>query len=178
MENAFINVKGVHHTITAEVELSDAKTDGVIIAQAGYFGGWTLYMKDGRVHHEYNWFAIERTNIGSTTPVPAGKHTIAYEFIPDEAKPGTGGRSILRVDGQVVAEGHIPKTVPFVFSADEGTDVGMDGETNVSPDYEQGANKFEGRIVKVTVALPDQRTAEQRTAEEESFVRLAQRRND
>ena len=178
MENAFINVKGVHHTITAEVELSDAKTDGVIIAQAGYFGGWTLYMKDGRVHHEYNWFAIERTNIGSKTAVPAGKHTIAYEFIPDEAKPGTGGRSILRVDGQVVAEGHIPKTVPFVFSADEGTDVGMDGETNVSPDYEQGDNTFEGRIVKVTVALPDQKTAEQRAAEEESFVRLAQRRND
>ena len=26
MENAFINVKGVHHTVTAEVELADAKT--------------------------------------------------------------------------------------------------------------------------------------------------------
>ncbi len=36
MENAFINVKGVHHTITAEVEVKDAKTQGVIIAQAGY----------------------------------------------------------------------------------------------------------------------------------------------
>jgi arylsulfatase len=52
MENAFINVKGVQHTITAEVELKDAKTQGVIIAQAGYFGGWVLYMKDGKVHHE------------------------------------------------------------------------------------------------------------------------------
>ena len=64
MENAFINVKGVHHTVTAEVELKDDKTNGVIIAQAGYFGGWTLYMKDGKPHHEYNWFALERTNIG------------------------------------------------------------------------------------------------------------------
>ena len=63
MENAFINVKGVHHTITAEVEVKDAKTEGVIIAQAGYFGGWVLYMKDGKVHHEYNFFALERTNI-------------------------------------------------------------------------------------------------------------------
>ena len=58
MENAFINVKGVPHTITAEVEVKDAKTQGVIIAQAGYFGGWVLYMKDGKVHHEYNWFAL------------------------------------------------------------------------------------------------------------------------
>ncbi len=63
LENAFINVKGVHHTVTAEVELADASTDGVILAQAGYFGGWVLYMKDGKPHHEYNFFALERTNI-------------------------------------------------------------------------------------------------------------------
>ena len=58
MENAFINVKGVRHTITAEVEVKDASTSGVIIAQAGHFGGWSLYMKDGKVHHEYNWFGL------------------------------------------------------------------------------------------------------------------------
>ena len=73
MENAFINVKGVHHTITADVELTDDNTSGVIIAQAGYFGGWTLYMKDGKPHHEYNWFALERTNIGGETGACAGQ---------------------------------------------------------------------------------------------------------
>jgi arylsulfatase len=151
LENAFINVKGVHHTVTAEVELADAKTQGVILAQAGFFGGWVLYMKEGRVHHEYNWFALERTNIASTTAIAPGKHTIAYEFIPDAAKPGTGGKSILTVDGKKVAEGQIPKTEPFAFSGDEGADVGVDDETNVSPDYAQGNNAFTGKIVKVTV---------------------------
>jgi arylsulfatase A-like enzyme len=151
MENAFINVKGVHHTVTAEVELKDAKASGVIIAQAGYFGGWTLYLKDGKAHHEYNWFALERTNVGSAGALAAGKHTIVYEFVPDEAKPGTGGKSILTVDGQKVAEKQIPKTQPFAFSGDEGTDVGLDGETNVSSDYKQGDNAFTGKIVKVTV---------------------------
>jgi arylsulfatase len=151
MENAFINVKGVHHTVTAEVELADAETDGVILAQAGYFGGWVVYMKDGKPHHEYNWFAIERTNIAADTPVGPGKHTIGYEFIPDAAKPGTGGRSILSVDGKKVAEAHIPKTQPFAFSGDEGADVGVDGETNVSPDYAQADNAFTGKIIKVTV---------------------------
>src|SRR5688500_13370772 len=58
MENAFINVKGVRHTITAEVEVPDDKANGVVIAQAGHFGGWTLYLKDGKPHHEYNWFAL------------------------------------------------------------------------------------------------------------------------
>src|SRR5688572_23626203 len=152
MENAFINVKGVPHTITAEVELKDATTQGVIIAQAGYFGGWALYMKDGKVHHEYNFFALERTNISIPAPLSPGKHTIVYEFIPDEAKPGTGGRSILSVDGKKLAEGKIPKTQPFAFSADEGADVGLDGETNVSNDYKPApANAFTGRIVKVRV---------------------------
>ncbi len=150
-ENAFINVKGVHHTVRAEVELTDAKTNGVIIAQAGYFGGWALYAKDGRVHHEYNWFALERTKIASPAALGPGKHTIEYEFIPDEAKPGTGGRSILTVDGQKVAEGRIPRTQPFAFSADEGADVGVDLETSVSDDYKPGDNAFTGKIIKVTV---------------------------
>ncbi len=152
MENAFINIKGVHHKVTAEVTLPDTRTQGVIIAQAGYFGGWTLYMKNGRVHHEYNFFALERTNIGSKSALAPGKHTIEYEFIPDEAKPGTGGKSILSVDGKVVAEGHIPKTQPYAFSGDEGADVGQDGETPVSKDYGQTGNGFTGQIEKVTVS--------------------------
>jgi arylsulfatase len=151
MENAFINVKGVHHTIAAEVEVPDQGADGVIISQAGYFGGWTLYMKEGKPRHEYNFFAIERTNIGGDTPLPPGKHTIHYEFIPDSATPGTGGKSILSVNGQKVAEAQIPKTQPFMFSADEGADVGRDSETNVSPDYPQHDNAFTGKIIKVTV---------------------------
>ena len=152
MENAFIDVKGKAHTVTAEVEVKDTNTQGVIIAQAGYFGGWVLYMKEGKIHHEYNWFAIERTNISGGAALAPGKHTITYEFIPDEAKPGTGGKSILSVNGSKVAEGQIPKTQPYAFSADEGTDVGLDGETNVSTDYKQGDNAFTGKIVKVTVA--------------------------
>jgi arylsulfatase len=151
MENAFINVKSIHHTVAAEVVLKDDKTNGVIIAQAGYFGGWVVYMKDGKVHHEYNFFGLERTNIAGSAPLAPGKHSILYEFIPDAAKPGTGGKSILSIDGQKVAEGKIPKTQPFAFSGDEGTDVGLDGETNVSDDYKQGNNAFTGKILKVTV---------------------------
>jgi arylsulfatase len=150
-ENAFINVKNRSHTITAAVELKGGNTNGVIIAQAGAFGGWVLYMKDGKLHHEYNYFGVERTNIAGPAALSAGKHEIRYEFISDRPKPGAGGKSVLYVDGQQVAEGHIPKTQPFAFSADEGTDVGMDGETAVSNDYKQGDNKFTGKIDKVTI---------------------------
>jgi len=110
-----------------------------------------LYIKDGKVHHEYNFFGVERTNIASPSVLSAGKHEIKYAFIPDAPRPGAGGKCALFVDGQQVAEGHIPKTQPFAFSADEGVDVGMDGETAVSNDYKVGDNKFTGKIVKVTV---------------------------
>jgi arylsulfatase len=146
-------VKSVRHSITAEVVLDDARTDGVILAQAGSFGGWALYMKGGKVHHEYNFFGVERTNITGSSVLAPGKHTIVYEFIPDAAKPGTGGKSILSVDGKKLAEGKIPKTQPFMFSGDEGADVGLDGETAVSNDYPQGNNAFTGKIGKVTVSV-------------------------
>jgi arylsulfatase len=35
----------------------------------------------------------------SDTALAPGKHTISYEFIPDAAKLGTGGKFILSVDG-------------------------------------------------------------------------------
>jgi len=150
-ENAFINVKNRSYTVTAPVELRDSNASGVIIAQAGTFGGWVLYMKDGKVRHEYNYFGVERTKIAGSSPLSAGKHEIKYAFVSDAPGLGTGGKCVLFVDGQRVAEGHIPRTQPFIFSADEGVDVGMDGETAVSNDYKEGDNRFTGRIVKVTV---------------------------
>jgi hypothetical protein len=150
-ENAFINVKNRSYTITAPVELKDANTSGVIIAQAGAFGGWVLYMKEGKIYHEYNYFGIERTNIGGQSVLSPGKHEIKYEFVTDAPKPGTGGKCVLYVDGQQVAQAHIPKTQPYAFSADEGVDVGMDNETMVSNDYKPGENKFTGKIMKVTI---------------------------
>ena len=168
-ENAFINIKNRSYTITAPVELRDAKTNGVIIAQAGGFGGWTLFMKDGKAHHEYNFFGVESTKIAGSSALPAGKHVIKYEFVSDSPKPGAGGKSLLYVDDKKVAEAHIPKTQPFVFSADEGVDVGLDGESPVSKDYRQGDNHFTGRIVSVTVDVaPSQISADDKRAEAET----------
>jgi arylsulfatase A-like enzyme len=153
MENVFINNKTKSYTIVAEVELKENNTDGVIISQAGRFGGWSLYMKAGKVYHDYNYFGLEHTNIASTKSIDTGKHLIKYEFIIDDIKPGSGGKCILYVDDVKVAEGQIPKTQPFAYSGDEGVDVGTDNETNVTNDYTEGDNKFTGKIKKVTVSI-------------------------
>ena len=72
-ENAFINIKNRNYTITSEVDLKDGNTNGVIISQAGRFGGWVLYMKGGKVKHEYNFFGLEYTNIVSAKSLGARK---------------------------------------------------------------------------------------------------------
>ncbi len=150
MENVFINLKMTSYTITAEVDVP-VNVNGVMLAQAGRFGGWSLYAKNGVVHHEYNFFGLERTNITAPSALKPGKHTIRYEFVVDAPKPGAGGSCVLYVDDVKAAEGKIPKTQPFAYSGDEGTDVGMDGETPVSNDYKEGENRFTGKINRIVV---------------------------
>ncbi|MGH9262444.1 MAG: arylsulfatase, partial [Acidimicrobiales bacterium] len=150
-ENAFISTKGRSYTVTAEIEVPAGGAGGVIIAQAGRFGGWSLYMKGGRVHEVYNFGGLQRTTVSSPRALAPGRHTVRYEFAYDGGAPGSGGVSRLFVDGQRVGEARVPRTMPFMFSGDEGVDVGTDNETPVTEEYREGDNRFTGRIIKVTV---------------------------
>ena len=152
-ENTFINVKNRSHTITAEVEIPQGGGEGVILAQGGRFAGWSLYMKDGKVSYVHNWVGKERYTITSSEPVAPGKATIRYEFAYEGDKPGSGGTGTIYVNGEKAAEGKIVNTTPFVFSADETADVGMDESTPVTEEYAEGDNEFTGKIEKVTVEL-------------------------
>lgn len=153
MENAFINVKNRSHSITAEVEIPEGGAEGVIVAQGGRYAGWSLYMKDGKVSYVHNWVGKKRYTITAPEPLAPGKATIRYEFDYEGGDPGSGGTGTIYVNDKKVAEGRIEKTVPYVFSADETTDVGMDKATPVTEEYKERHNKFTGKIEKVTVEL-------------------------
>jgi hypothetical protein len=152
-ENIFINIKGRSYTLTADMGVPPDGANGVIMAQAGRFGGWSLYMKGGQVHHVYNFDGLQRTVVSSPTPLAPGRHTVQYEFVYDGGQPGSGGISRLSVDGAQVGEARIPRTMPFAYSGDEGVDVGTDNETPVTEDYKEGNNKFTGQIHQVTVEV-------------------------
>jgi arylsulfatase A-like enzyme len=152
-ENVFINTKNRSHTITAEVTVPKGGANGVILSQAGRFGGWSLYVKDGKPMYTYNFLGLSASKVASSKALPEGKVTIRYEFKYDGGGPGKGGTGTISVNGEKVAEGKIDKTQGYVFSADEGADVGRDGETPVTDDYKEGDNKFTGKIAKVTVEL-------------------------
>ncbi|MCX7098649.1 MAG: arylsulfatase [Methylococcales bacterium] len=150
-EGASINTKNHSYTVTADIDLANETNNGVVISQGGRFGGWSLYMKDGIVHHEYNYLGLERSNIAATKPLAAGHHIVKYEFTIDEAKAGAGGTAVLFVNGEKIVEGKIPRTHPYLQSMDEGINVGADHETPVSEDYKEGDNKFTGKVQKVTI---------------------------
>ncbi|MBI3866391.1 MAG: arylsulfatase [Planctomycetia bacterium] len=152
-ENVFINTKNRSHTITAEVQIPKGGTNGVILSQAGRFGGWSLYVKEGRPMYAYNYLGLSTSKVVSATALPEGKVTIRYEFVYDGGGLGNGGTGTLFVNGKQVAAGKIERTQGNFFSADEGADVGQDGETPVTDDYSEGNNKFTGRIQKVTIEV-------------------------
>jgi arylsulfatase len=155
MENAFINLKGQSHTVTADIDVPEGGAEGVIISQAGRFGGWSMYLKDGKAAYTYNYGGLEWTTIEAPEALSQGTHTVRYEFTWGGGEPGTGGTARLVVDGANVGEATIERMMPFVYSADEGVDVGTDNETPVTEEYEEGNNRFTGRIAQVTVELDD-----------------------
>ena len=150
-ENAFINVKNRSLAITADVESPATGANGVILAQAGRFGGWSLYVKDGRPAYTYNWIGLQQYTVAATQPLPAGKATVRVDFAYDGGM-GKGGTVTLSVNGTQVATGRIDRTQCCIFSADEGADVGEDSGTPVSSAY-TSPFAFTGKIAGVTVTL-------------------------
>ncbi|MGH7925228.1 MAG: arylsulfatase, partial [Candidatus Binatus sp.] len=154
LENATLDVKNRSHTITADIEVpQNGAADGAIIAQGGRFGGWTLYMKGGKLKYCYNWLDKERYTIESKDPLPVGKATVKLDFKYDGGGVGKGGTGTLYVNDQQVGQGRIDKTQAFIFSGDETEDVGEDLGTPVTEDYKEGDNKFTGTIDKITLAV-------------------------
>jgi len=151
MENAFINVKNQSVTITADVEVPASGGSGVILCQGGRFGGWALYVKDGRPAYTYNWVGLEQYTVNSTERLASGKATIKLDFAYDGDGRGKGGIATIYINDRKVGSGRVEHTNANVFSADDAADVGEDEGTNVSSAYGQHGNKFTGRIEKVRV---------------------------
>lgn len=153
-ENVFINVKNRSHTITAELEIPKKGASGVILAQAGRFGGWSLYVKDGKPSYTYNWLGLYRYTVAAQQALPAGKVNLRFEFAYDGGGVGKGGMGTLFVNGKKVASGRIDQTQCCAFSGDEGADVGADEGTPVTEAY-KAPFKFTGKIDKVTITLTE-----------------------
>lgn len=154
-ENAFINVKNTSVDITATVENTDGKASGVLIAQGGRFGGWALWMKEGKPVYSYNYLGLKQYQVEASEASGEGKHRIRASFTyDDEGKRGAGGLVTLYVDDQQVGTGRIEETQANTFSLDDTADTGVDTGTPVDEAYGEGQkNAFDGTIEKITIKI-------------------------
>jgi arylsulfatase A-like enzyme len=170
------DIKNKSFRIVADVELPQGGADGVIVTQGGRFGGWGLLVLDRKPMFAYAFSNQDgdkypnqkkyKFRIAGTDPLPAGKHTIGFDFAYDGGGIGKPGTGTLTVDGKKVGEGRIDLTQPIRFSLDESFDVGQDTGTPVIDEYDSKMPfKFTGVLNKVEIDLGANQLAPQKRGE-------------
>jgi len=175
-ENSVLNLKNKSHSVTAEIVVPATGAEGVIVAQGGNIGGWSLYAKGGKLKFCYNLLGIQQFYAVSAGALPPGEHQVRMEFAYDGGGLGKGGTASLFVDGKKVGEGRIAATAAMVFSADDGCDVGVDTGSPVSPDYGSRGNEFSGRVKGVQLAIAEAAVSADHLVSPEEAVRIAMAR--
>ena len=142
------------HTITAEVSVPDGGAEGVIYAIGSNAGGYSLFVKDGKLNFVYNYEGHKRYRIVSDADLPSGDLTIQYGFEvtgdPDfENGSGAPGTGILAVNGKKIGSVDMDKTTPYIFCI-EGVSVGYDYGDAVDHKNYRGSFHFTGTVKKVT----------------------------
>ncbi len=172
-ENSVLNLKNKSHSVTAVIEVPKTGAEGVIIAQGGNIGGWSLYAKGGKLKYCYNLLGIQQFYAESSSPLPTGEHQVRMEFAYAGGGLGKGGTVSLFVDGKKVGEGKVGATAAMIFSADDGCDVGVDTGSPVSPDYGSRGNEFSGRVKGVQLAIAEDAVSLDHLVSPEEAVHIA-----
>jgi len=147
------------HVITADLNVPANGATGVIVAQGGRYGGFTLYTKNGTLIYESNINAQRVGKVVSAEPLPAGKVTVAVEFTTDTPAPDqsavpfqparlVGGVITLSINGKPVGSGHIPG----IGNNTDTFDIGYDRGSPVSASY-TSPFAFTGEVESVRVEL-------------------------
>ena len=123
--------------------------DGALVARGSINSGFVLYIKEGRLHFDYNCFH-EHTRVAGAAPLSPGARNV--ELVVTRRADG-GGDVALAVDGTEVASGAIPKLV-FMLSS-----IGMDIGRSLAPVNRDYAEPFAygGTIRTVAFDIPSLR---------------------
>ena len=139
-------------TITADLELTDDSTNGMIVTHGGLEGGYGLYLRNGKATFVYNFLSMERPTFTGADALPKGKVQLVVDFVYDGGGMGKGGEITLTANGKRIAQGRLERTIPIQLSLGEGLDIGRDVGSPIDFTYEMPF-EFTGKIEKVTVEL-------------------------
>jgi len=142
------------YAISADLVVPEGGAEGVIVAEADHLGGFSLYVKDGKLTHTYSMMGVFIFKQVAEEALPTGDVTVGMVFEADEAKPATGGEVTLLIDGRPVGKGRMDHTVPIRFSGYSGMDIGRDNGGVVDLSYEDKKPfAFTGTVKKVVFDL-------------------------
>jgi arylsulfatase A-like enzyme len=147
---------GVSFKILAEVDFTP-KSEGVIFAQGSRFGGYTMFVKDGKLNYVYNFLGIEEQKLTCDAP-QSGKHLVGVDFAREKLGENheSLGKMKLYVDDKVNAEAPFRTQSGHYALCGEGLCIGYDGGDPVTTEYD---SKFAfnggGKVVKVVYDVAD-----------------------
>jgi arylsulfatase A-like enzyme len=176
------------YTITADIEVPAGGAEGMIVTRGGRFGGYGLYLLEGKPVFLWNLLDLKRVRWEGTDALAPGKHTLEYDFKYDGLGLGTlafnnisglgrSGTGTFKVDGKVVSTQTLDHSVPLTLPWDETFDIGSDTGTPVDDHDYQVPFAFTGKIDQLTITVePPTLTAadEQRLKEAEAKANDAQ----
>jgi arylsulfatase len=143
------------HSITADVDIPKGGAEGVLLCAGDVQGGYTFFVKGGKLHYVYNYVGSHFYRVESETALPEGHHELRFEFEltgrPDiQHGKGAPGRGKLYVDGKLAGQADIPLTMPLCLGLGGGIACGADTGAAASPDYNPPFT-FTGTLHSVTV---------------------------
>jgi len=136
------------YTISADIEVPQGGAEGMILTSGGRFGGYGVYLLQGKPVFLWNLVDLERIKWESPDALTPGRHTIEFDFTYDGLGVGTlalndfsgvgrSGTGTLKVDGKAVATKKMERTLPMILQWDESFDIGSDTLTPVNDaDYQ------------------------------------------
>jgi arylsulfatase len=147
---------GASFKILAEVEFT-GDTEGVILAQGSRFGGYSMFVKEGKLVFSYNFLGVPPEQRLTSDAPKNGKHIVGVEFEKKEMGEHLEvlGRMKLHVDDEVVAEDEFRTQSGRYALCGEGLAIGRDAGDAVSSEYGAGFIFSGGKIEKVIFDVAD-----------------------
>jgi len=142
------NILNRDYSIEGDVTIPSGGANGVIVADGGRFGGYSLWVNSGKPAFSYNFVELATYRWQGASALSPGQHKLVFSFVSDGGGFGKGGVGTLSVDGKTVDTRRIPHSVPFTLPWFEGLDIGADYSTPVDANY-TSPNKFTGSIAQV-----------------------------
>ena len=168
------NILGRSYSVTADVVVPAGGGNGMLATAGGRWGGWGLYLLNGKPVFNYNMLILAQYQWVGTEALTPGRHTIVFDYTYDGPGIAKGGSGVLKVDGKVVATGKQANSISFLQVADETFDVGINLRTGVNDKDYKAPFPFNGQIATLTVTLgPPQLSAMEQKRSAEAVARAS-----